>query len=416
MEMTVPLTDLAIRSAKPKTKPYRLLDGGGLFLFITPAGGRFWRYRYERGGREQTLSIGEYPDTKLADARSRRDHARKLIRAGGDPTVPIAAAAQVSGPLFVTVMKEWLDSQSRTWAPRHARKVGQALDKWVTPVLGGKAIETITTLDVSRVYQPLDARGAGETLRQIRERVTRIFRYAEGQGLIVKNPATIAGQGMAPQIKGRNPAITDLPELRKLLAAVDAVAARPVTRLALRLLALTAVRQGELRIATWSEFHGLEGAKPEWRIPVAHMKIPLTKRLGLPDHHLVPLSAQAVETIAVLHTLTGEGPLPFPSAVDPHRPMSENALSELLIRAGYKDRHVPHGFRASFSTIMNELHRADRLMIDYMLAHKLRDQVESAYNRGEYHDRRRELAQIWADLIMKDAPPATALLDYRRRP
>ena len=254
-------------------------------------------------------------------------------------------------------MKDWLQAQSRTWAPRHARKVGQALDKWVTPVLGDKAIETITTADVSRVYQPLDTRGAGETLRQIRERINRIFHYAEGQGLIGKNPALVAGQGMAPQLKGRNPAITDLAELRQMLAAVDAVAARPVTRLALRLLALTAVRQGELRIATWSEFRGLEGAAPEWRIPVAHMKIPLTKRLGLPDHHRVPLSVQAVETIAALRTLTGAGPLPFPSAVDPHRPMSENALSELLIRAGYKNLHVPHGFRASFSTIMNELYR-----------------------------------------------------------
>jgi integrase len=412
------LTELAIKNLKPKSKPYRKTDNGGLYLWVTPAGGRFWRWRYERGGHEQILSLGGYPAVKLAEARDKRDEARRILKDGGDPAAPATAAAAppASGPSFSTVMERWLASQSRVWAPRHARKVRQALDKWVVPVLGETAIEAITTAEVSRVYQPLDTRGAGETLRQLRERVTRIFRYAEGEGLIAKNPATVAGQGLAPQIKGRNPAIVEIGALRTLLAAVDDVPARPVTRLALRLLALTAVRQGELRIATWSEFHGLEGDQPEWRVPIGHMKIPVAKRLGIPEFHLVPLSRQAVETIAVLRQLTGLGPLPFPSAVDAHRPMSENALGELLIRAGYKDRHVPHGFRASFSTIMNELHRADRLMIDYMLAHKLRDQVEGAYNRGEHRQRRRELAQEWADLIMKDAPPATALLEYKRRP
>jgi integrase len=410
------LTELAIKNSKPQSKPYRKTDGGGLYLWVTPAGGRYWRYRYLRDGREQLLSLGAYPEIKLAEARIKRDQARRIIKDGGDPTAPIAPAAAPAGPSFAAVMESWLESQARVWAPRHAKKVRQALDKWVIPELGETAIEAITTADVSRVYQPLDTRGAGETLRQLRERITRIFRFAEGRGLIVSNPAIVAGQGLAPQIKGRNPAIVELGDLRQLLAAVDASPARPVTRLALRLLALTAVRQGELRIATWSEFHGLEGAAPEWRVPIAHMKIPRTERLGLPECHLVPLSHQAVETIAALRSLTGLGPLPFPSAIDPHRPMSENALSELLIRAGYKDRHVPHGFRASFSTIMNELHRADRLMIDYMLAHKLRDQVEGAYNRGEHRERRRELAQEWADLIMKDAPPATELLEYRRRP
>ncbi len=411
------LTDVTIKNLKPKSKPYRETDGGGLYLWVTPAGGRYWRYRYERGGREQLMSLGEYPAVKLREARDRRDEARRIIHAGGDPKAPVAAVEPPpAGPAFSLVMTDWLASQSRVWAPRHARKVRQALDKWAVPILGDKAIETITTADVNRVLTPLDTRGAGETLRQVRERITRIFHYAEGKGLVSRNPGTVAGQGVAPQIKGRNPAIVELGELRKLLADVDASPARPVTRLALRLLALTAVRQGELRIATWSEFHGLEGDQPEWRVPIAHMKIPMAKRLGMPEFHLVPLARQTVETIMALRELTGLGPLPFPSAVDAHRPMSENALSELLIRAGYKDRHVPHGFRASFSTIMNELHRSDRLMIDYMLAHKLRDQVEGAYNRGEHRERRRELAQEWADLIMKDAPPATALLEYRRRP
>lgn len=411
----MPLTDLQAKNAEPKEKPYRLLDSGGLFLWVTPAGGRFWRYRYERSGKEQTLSLGEYPAVKLSGARVARDRARDLIRKGGDPTAPEPEAAPPK-PSFKVIMDDWLTSQSRVWAPRHTKKVRQALEKWVVPTLGESAIDTITTAEVSKVLKALDDKGAQETLRQVRERISRIFRYAEGQGLVDRNPAAIAGQGLPPQIKGRNPAITDIEQLRAMLTKLDATPARPVTRLAMRLLALTAVRQGEMRIAAWSEFHDLDGQAPEWRIPLDHMKIPRTKRLGLPTHHTVPLSRQAAETLAVLKELTGKGPIPFPSATNAHRPMSENALSEVLVRAGYQDIHVPHGFRASFSTIMNELYPADRLTIDYMLGHKLKDQVEGAYNRAEHRARRRELAQLWGDLLMQGARSAPKLLALERRP
>ena len=199
----------------------------------------------------------------------------------------------------------------------------------------------------------------------------------------------------------------DLKDAVAALIKVETLPARPVTRLAMRLLALTALRQGELRGAYWTEFEGLDGKAPVWRVPASRMKM---KR-----EHVVPLSPQAVETLALLRTLTGTGPMPFPSTSNAHKPMSENALGFLLSRAGYQKLHVPHGWRASFSTIMNERYPADRPIIDLMLAHKPRDAVEGAYNRAEHMARRRELAQIWADLVTKDLTPPDTLLELPRR-
>jgi integrase len=201
--------------------------------------------------------------------------------------------------------------------------------------------------------------------------------------------------------------VVGLDEARAVLAAVENEVAFPVTKLALRLLALVAVRPGELRGARWEEFSDLDGAAPAWTVPGPRMK--------MKKPHTVPLARQAAEVIAAVRTLTGRGPLLFPNLRNAHQPMSENAMGYLLNRAGYHGQHVPHGWRAAFSTIMNERHRVDRDVIDLMLAHAPKDKTEAAYNRAAHMERRRELAQEWADLLLEGRPPAAELLEGPRR-
>jgi integrase len=237
--------------------------------------------------------------------------------------------------------------------------------------------------------------------------MSAVFVYAIASGLSEADPAAIVKGAMAPLVKGRQPAVTDLAGAREVLARVEATPAHPTTKLANRLLALTVVRPGEVRAVKWAEFEDLEGPSPLWRIPAERMK--------MGREHLVPLSRQAVEVLLAVRQFTGRGPLVFPSTRHAHRPMSENAIGYLLNRAGYHGRHVPHGWRATFSTIMNEQHRADRQVIDLMLAHAPDDKTESAYNRAQHLSRRRELAQIWADLLLADASNMTVLLQGARR-
>jgi integrase len=212
---------------------------------------------------------------------------------------------------------------------------------------------------------------------------------------------------MAPHVKGQRHAIIDLVPARAILAAVERYPAHPVTKLAHRLLALTAVRPGELRMATWGEFEGIDGDAPLWRIPAERMKM---KR-----EHIVPLAPAAVDVLAALRQLSGESALLFPMTRNGRRAISENAIGYMLNRAGYRGQHCPHGWRSTFSSVMNERHRADRAVFELMLAHAPADRVEAAYHRALHMERRRELACEWAALILKDAPAAADLLDGPRR-
>ena len=297
----------------------------------------------------------------------------------------------------------WLGS----WTERHAYDVLTSLERDVFPQLGALPITELGPPAVLAVLRAIEARPAIETARRVRQRMSAVFVYGIASGICQTDPAAIVQGAMAPLIKGRQPAIVDLDEAREVLRRAEAEPAHPVTKLALRLLALTAVRPGEIRGAAWREFEQLDGDQPLWRIPAARMKMKL--------EHLVPLSRQAVAVITAVRSLTGRGPLVFPNARHAHRPMSENAIGYLLNRAGYHSRHVPHGWRATFSTIMNEQYQHDRQVIDLMLAHAPKDKTESAYNRAAHMPRRRELAQAWADLLLNDAPDASALVYGARR-
>lgn len=413
------LTDTAIRKAKATDKAYKLADSGGLHLFVTPAGGKLWRFRYSFGGREKLLSIGPYPTVGLADARIARDDAKAALREGRDPGVVKKllklARSTSNANTFETISREWHDLNKSQWVERHADDVINSLEREVFPVLGNVPIADIKAPEVIALLRGVE-KHAKETARRIRQRMSAVFVYAISTGRAESDPAATVQSAMAPIRRGKFPAITDLEAARQMLAKAEAEKAHPVTKLANRILALTSVRSGTLLTTPWTEWTD-ELSDDVWRIPAERMKLRLQHKDDEARDHWVPLSMQALEAIEALRTVTGRGPIAFPNTRHAHKPMSENAIGYLLNRAGYHHKHVPHGWRSTFSTVMNEAYPLEYRIIDLMLAHKNKnkDKTEGAYNRAEFLERRRELAQEWADLILKDARPAKDLLVGPRR-
>lgn len=412
------LTDKEIKSTVAAYKPFKLADSGGLYLYVTPSGGKLWRLKYRHGGREKTLSIGPYPKVSLAEARRQREDAKALLAEGRDPSAyRKAAKAKLENPdnRFEVVARRWHELNKSRWVERHADDVIGSLEKEVFPVLGRLPIDDITVPDVLAALRKIEARNANETARRVRQRMSAIFVFGIGEGVCKADPAAVVQTAMAPLKKGRQPAITDVEAVRSMLAAVDATPAHPVTKLAIRILALTAVRPGTLATTPWTEWDEAVITSGLWTIPPERLKLKLVHKDDEARALIVPLVHQTVEAIEALRICSGRGPLAFPNVRFSHKPMSENAMGYLLNRAGYQGHHVPHGFRASFSSIMNERHPSDRDLIDMMLGHVSKDRVESAYNRALHLPRRKELAQEWADLIMEGAAPALSLLDGPRR-
>jgi integrase len=331
--------------------------------------------------------------------------------------------------------REWYTIQKPRWKEVHASDVIVSLERDLFPLIGDYPVDQIDEPLLLAALKKVEQRGAIETARRLRQRADRIFRYAKASGIPNSNPASDVKEALSPvPTKRRWPAITAVPDLRKLIETVDAAGASPVTRLASRLLALTAQRPGMVRGAAWSEFEGINWAldataSPEalWRVPAGRMKQELDLREDESFEHLVPLAPQAVEVLRTVRELTGKGPLAFCSNRSAHDPMSENAIGYLYNREGYKGRHVPHGWRSSFSTVMNERAERlypgtdrlviDRLIIDLMLAHTPvgMSGSEFRYNRSAYMDRRRELACEWADLILEEASDPQRILQGGRR-
>ncbi len=397
----MPLTESQIRSAKPREAGYRMPDEHGLHLWVTPQGGKHWRLRYRIDGREKTMTFGPWPEVTVSAARKKTEAARAIIRDGQDPLLVAGA-----GEPFEDFARRWIALQRPRWTETHANDVLISLERDVFPVLGKKAIGTITAPAVLSLLRAIEDRGAVETAHRVRQRMSAVFVFAMAEGKIQSDPAAPVRAALKPVAKGRQPAVVTIAEAREVLKAAEMIPARPETRLALRLLALTAVRPGEVRCARWSEFT-LDDLDPVWIIPAARMKM---KR-----EHVVPLSRQAVETMDALRRLTGRGPLCFPSSRQLSKPMSENAIGYLINRAGFHGRHVPHGWRACFSSVMNEARPGDRHIIDAMLAHISKDKVEAAYNRAQHTARREKIAQEWADLLLAGFPPPRDLLDMRSR-
>ncbi|WBQ15980.1 tyrosine-type recombinase/integrase [Sphingobium yanoikuyae] len=424
------LTDAKVRNAKAADKAYKLSDGSQLYLHVSPAGGRSWRMNYQFGRNEtgkpiqKTLTIGSYPALSLKDAREARDTAKTLLAKGREPRpgdlFERAAPAADTRSTFEETGREWHTLQKGRWSKVHTADVLDNLENEVFPAIGHLPIEDIEAPAVFGLLRRIADRGAVETAHRTRQRISAIFVYGIAMGRAARDPAAGLSIALPKKPKAKpQPAITSLSGLRQVLIDAEGERCRAQTKLALRLLALTAVRPNELHGARWAEFEDLDGEAPLWRIPAHRMKGDADRKTEIDGDHLVPLAPQAVAVLNAMVPLTGELQLIFPTDRHLHKPMSENTLRALLIRAGYHQRHVPHGFRSAFSTIMNErVERQwkaagnegvapDRAIIDLMLAHVPTNKVEGAYNRAAYMARRRELACEWADILLADMwPPA----------
>lgn len=415
------LTELQVRKARAENgKPLKLADGHGLILFVSPAGTRSWRYRYEVDGREKLLTLGTYPAMGLAEARAARNQARETLKSGRDPAVVQAVtrlvARQATEQTFEAVARDWHARNAPAWVERHAADVLHSLERDVFPVIGSVPIRDLGPPEILAVLRAIEARGSPETARRIRQRISGVFVAAIGAGLAEQDPAAVVAGAMGPVRQRRQPAVTDLDAARTMLRRVEAAPGHPATRLAMRLLALVALRPGALITTPWAEVAGLlEAVDPVWTVPAARMKLRLAHKDDEARDHLMPLAAQAIDVLRAAKVLSGRSLYVFPNARHSHRPMSENALGYALHRAGYHGQHVPHGWRSTFSTAMNERYPADRQVIDLMLAHMPSGGVEAAYNRALHLQRRRELAQLWADMLLEGFPPAADLLQGPRR-
>ena len=383
------LTDAKLRTLKTPGKHF---DGAGLYLELTPAGGRYWRLKYRHAGKEKRLAFGVYPAVSLKEARERRDEARKLIERGADPgELKKAAKTQADTDArntFEGVAREWIGHQSGGWTAGHTERVRKTLEADVFPLLGRKPLAQIKPRDVVAVVKAIEWRGAGEVADRVLNRVRAVFRYAVAHELIDANPMSELrpGELLKPRAVVHRLALADR-DLPAFLAKLGAYEGGPITTAALRLLMLTALRPGELRGLRWAE---IDTDAAQVRIPAERMK--------MRSPHVVPLSRQALDVIESVRPLSGDGDLVFPSPYSPGKSLSENTFNSAIARMGFKGYATAHGFRALFSTVANERgHDAD--VIERQLAHIERNKVRAAYHRAEYLAERAALLQWWADYI-----------------
>ncbi len=383
------LTTTAVKSARPKPRAYKLFDGGGLHLFVAPTGLKSWRLKYRRGGREQLLTIGQYPDVALEAARARRDQARAAIAVGEDPARSAVAAAPHT---FEAAARAWFEARRERWSPAHAADVIGSLERHVFPAIGTRAIAAV---DAGELLEVLDAIDGAETARRVRQRLEAIFAFARApvRRWVNENVAAeLADELAPPPAPVRHPAATTAAAAREAFSALGVAPARPIVRLAAQFLALTAVRVGSLQLATWDEIEADDAGAPIWRIPAAHLKLSRARKASAEHDHLVPLSAAAAAVLEHARAISaGPGQRIFP--------IGERAIGALHDRAGLAGRHVPHGWRASFSTVLNDARPDDRGAIDEALAHQVKGKVEGAYNRSAQIARRRALFDAWASIL-----------------
>lgn len=401
------LSDAAIRRLTPSDKPRKVFDGQGLYLEVTPAGGKLWRLKYRYAGREKRLALGMYPSVGLANARRRRDEARKLLADGIDPSdqrrADKASLRNGHGDNFEAVAREWIASRADTWVPDHTNRIVLRLQNDVFPWLGDRSITSITPVELLTVLRRVESRGAVETAHRILQNCGQIFRFAVATGRVTSDPTRDLHGALRPVNETHLASITDPRDVGGLLRAMDSYKGSLVTRCALCLAPLVFVRPGELRMAEWQEFD-LEAS--EWNIPAERMK--------MRHPHLVPLSSQAIAILRELQPLTGHGRYVFPGARSAKRPMSNNAINAALRRMGYdKDTMTGHGFRAMARTVLDEVLHVRPDYIEHQLAHAVRDPNGRAYNRTTYLPERKAMMQRWADYL--DALRAENVVAFKPR-
>jgi len=405
----MPLTDPAVRNAKPgfkptgeaTDKPYRLADGAGMYLEIYPNDSRYWRLKYRFAGKEKRLALGVYPEVSLKEARKRRDEARKLLDNGLDPSQARQAERRArklsADSSFEAVAREWYEKQVHTWVKTHANDVLRRLEGNAFPAIGHRPISEIEAPELLMMARKIETRGAYDLAHRVLQVCGQVFRYGVATGRCTRDPVPDLRGALKPHVKKHQAAIKpeELPDLLRAINSYDKIGDKQ-TMLAMKLLALTFVRTNELIGVEWGELD-LENAL--WVIPAGRMK--------MKTEHIVPLCSQAVAMLRELHPMSGGSRFVFPGR-NRDRPISNNTMLFALYRMGYKGKMTGHGFRAVASTALNEMgFRPD--VVERQLAHCEPNEVRGAYNRAEYLPERRQMMQHWGDYLDSVAAGAKIL-------
>lgn len=384
------LSDAKVRSAKSRSKPYKMSDGEGLFLMVAPTGGKYWRFKYHYAGKEKLLALGVYPDVSLSDARERRAQARKIVAAGNDPGEAKKEAKRLivlkSESAFEAVAREWHEQRKHEWVDITSKNTLSRLERHVFPKIGERPIAGITAPEILSMLRVVESSGALDTMQRVMQTCGQVFMYAIATGRAERNPVPDLRGALKTPVK-KHYAYLRAADLPEFLLKLDTYEGELQTKLAMRLLLLTFVRTTELRAAEWREF---DLDKGEWRIPAARMK--------MKEEHLVPLSRQAIKLLRELRAQTGKRQYVFPNQQNSVKFMSENTILYALYRMGYHSRATGHGFRATASTILNE-NGFFPDVIERQLAHCERNKVRAAYNHAQYLPERRKMMQWWADYL-----------------
>lgn len=387
------LTDTACKSAKPKEKPYKLADGMGMYLQVMPHGSKLWRLKYRFEGKENCLSLGSYPETSLGEARKIREEARKILKAGTDPSFvkkeQKRQSVQNAGNTFEAIAREWHEHFKARWTPSYAAEILHRMETDLFPVIGGHPIAALTAPQILDTVRKIESRGAHEIARRTLQTTGQVIRYAIVTSRADSDPTRDLKGALKPFKKSHYAALEakDLPDFLKALNQNEA-RLYPQTVRALRLLMLTFVRTSELINAKWNEFD-LKNA--QWEIPAERMK--------MRKPHIVPLSKEAVAILKAQKEQTGDWEWVFPNLVRPKKPMSNNTILMALRRMGYQGKMTGHGFRAlAMSTIKEKLGYRHEV-VDRQLAHAPRNQVDAAYDRAAFLSERKKMMQQWADYL-----------------
>ena len=394
---TETLGALQVEKVKPGSKPQHLFDGGGLFLLVATSGGKWWRFKYSFSGKSKTISFGTYPEISLAQARERREEARKLLAMGVDPSANRKAVKLAKEELlansFECIAREWHKKMvgDSAWTADHAETILTRMEKDMFPRIGAKPITEVTAKDIRAILDQVKERGAVDTARRCRTIASQVFVYAIGTDRAEYNIATSLSKHLPAVSKTRKhmASITDPKELAPLLRAIDGYQGGFVTKCALQLLPLLFVRPGELRQMEWAE---IDFESAEWNIPAVKMKMKVA--------HLVPLSSKAVAILTTLKPLTGNSRYVFPSTRSFDRCLSDNTMNAAFRRMDFDgDTISSHGFRATARTILDEVlgFRVD--FIEHQLAHAVKDPNGRAYNRTANLAERKKMMQLWADYL-----------------
>ncbi len=387
----MPLNDMQIRRAKPEAKAYTLGDGQGLSLLIEPNGSKSWRFRYRFAGKPKMISLGVYPTITLADARSRRDDARKLVAEGKNPSEvrkeqKIALQTE-SESAFEKIATEWHQMKSAKWSAGYASDIMEAFKNDIFPYVGTRPVGEIKPLELLNVLRKIEKRGALEKMRKVRQRCSEVFRYSIATGRAEYNPAADLSSALEVHQSKHFPFLK-ADEIPDFLRALEGYTGSKLVQIATKLLMITGVRTIELRAALWSEFD-LDNAI--WEIPAERMK--------MRRPHLVPLSAQAVDLLIELKSMSGNYQLVFPGRNNPNKPMSEASINQLIKRIGYVGKVTGHGFRHTMSTILHE-YGFESTWIEIQLAHSDKNKIRGVYNHADYYSNRKEMLNWYSKKIL----------------